>query len=101
MPGWLCTQIRPPCSSTNFRHNVRLSPVPSALFPDFPTCRNSSKTASRSSDAIPIPMSVTAPFLDLVNLARHAPLEAKLRYAPGELAHMWRATNGNEPDGVR
>ena len=30
-PTWLFTQIMPPCNSTNFRHKVRPSPVPSCL----------------------------------------------------------------------
>src|SRR5262249_43160476 len=30
-PTWLLTQILPPWSSTNFRHRVRPSPVPSCL----------------------------------------------------------------------
>src|SRR5215831_19314653 len=45
-PSWLFTQIRPPCSSTNFRHKVSPSPVPSIFFAAVPTCRNSSKTFS-------------------------------------------------------
>ena len=45
-PTWLFTQIRPPCSSTNIRHNVSPSPVPSGLPELVPTWRNSSKTAS-------------------------------------------------------
>jgi hypothetical protein len=35
MPTWLLTQIRPPCSSTNFRDSARPSPVPFHL----PGCR--------------------------------------------------------------
>ena len=27
LPGWLCTQIRPPCSSMNFRDRASPSPV--------------------------------------------------------------------------
>ena len=45
-PTWLFTQIRPPCSSTNFRHRVSPSPVPSTFLSAVPTCRNSSNTAS-------------------------------------------------------
>ena len=45
-PTLLFTQILPPCSSTNFRHKVSPSPVPSIFFAAVPTCRNSSKTFS-------------------------------------------------------
>jgi hypothetical protein len=45
-PTSLFTQIRPPCSSTNFRHSVSPSPVPSTFLSAVPTCRNSSNTAS-------------------------------------------------------
>jgi hypothetical protein len=45
-PTWLFTQIRPPCSSTNFRARARPSPVPSTFLSAVPTCRNSSNTAS-------------------------------------------------------
>ena len=45
-PNWLLTQILPPCSSTNFRHRVSPSPVPSTFLSAVPTWRNSSKTAS-------------------------------------------------------
>jgi hypothetical protein len=45
-PTWLVTQIRPPCSSTNFRERARPSPVPSTFFSAVPTWRNSSKMAS-------------------------------------------------------
>src|SRR5262249_28836138 len=58
-PTSLFTQIRPPCSSTNFRHSVSPSPVPSTFFSAVPTCRNSSKTASWSSGAMPTPVSLT------------------------------------------
>src|SRR5215467_5431469 len=40
----LLTQILPPCNSTNFRHSVKPSPVPSTFFAAVPTCRNSSNT---------------------------------------------------------
>jgi len=46
IPTWLLTQIRPPWSSTNFRHRVSPSPVPSTFLSAVPTCRNSSNTAS-------------------------------------------------------
>src|ERR1700687_1316720 len=58
-PTWLVTQIRPPCSSMNYRERASPSPVPSAFLSAVPTCRNSSKTASWSSGAIPNPVSVT------------------------------------------
>src|SRR5262245_43456387 len=59
IPTWLLTQIRPPWSSTNFRHRVSPSPVPSCFAALTPTCRNSSKTASWSSGAMPTPLSLT------------------------------------------
>src|SRR5262245_28325466 len=58
-PISLLTQIRPPCSSTNFRHRVSPSPVPSTFLSAVPTCRNSSNTASWSSGAMPTPESLT------------------------------------------
>jgi hypothetical protein len=45
-PSWLFTQIFPPWSSTNFRHKVSPSPVPSTFVAAVPTWRNSSKTFS-------------------------------------------------------
>src|SRR5262249_27645755 len=45
-PNSLLAQIRPPCSSTNFRHKVSPSPVPSTFFAAVPTWRNSSNTFS-------------------------------------------------------
>src|SRR5262249_10528950 len=45
-PTWLFTQIRPPCSSMNFRDSASPSPVPSTFLAAIPTCRNSSNTAS-------------------------------------------------------
>jgi hypothetical protein len=45
-PIWLLTQIRPPCSSTNFRDSASPSPVPSTFLSAVPTWRNSSNTAS-------------------------------------------------------
>ena len=45
-PSSLFTQISPPWSSTNFRHRVSPSPVPSIFFDAVPTCRNASKTFS-------------------------------------------------------
>src|SRR5262249_46588345 len=36
-PTALLIQIRPPCSSTNFRQSARPSPVPSAFFSALPT----------------------------------------------------------------
>src|SRR5215467_4496089 len=45
-PTALSTQIRPPCSSTNFLASVRPSPVPSRFRSSLPTCRNSSKIAA-------------------------------------------------------
>src|ERR1044071_441871 len=60
-PGALSTQIRPPCSSTNFFARVRPRPVPSCLrVSSWPTWRNSSKIAAWSSGAMPMPVSVTA-----------------------------------------
>ena len=60
-PTWLWTQIRPPCSSTNFLASVSPSPVPSCLRASSrPTWRNSSKIAAWSSGAIPTPVSLTA-----------------------------------------
>src|SRR4030095_13127823 len=41
-PNSLFTQIRPPCSSTNFRHRVNPSPVPSTFLSAVPTCPHSS-----------------------------------------------------------
>src|SRR5262249_37606703 len=43
-PSSLLTQIRPPCSSTNFRQRVSPNPVPSTFLSAVPTCRNSSNT---------------------------------------------------------
>src|SRR5216683_2935085 len=61
VPSLLSTQIRPPCSSTNFLASVSPRPVPSCfLASSLPTWRNSSKMAAWSSGAIPIPVSVTA-----------------------------------------
>src|SRR5215471_14515461 len=45
-PDWLLTQIRPPCSSMNFRDRASPRPVPSIFLSAVPTCRNSSKIAS-------------------------------------------------------
>src|SRR3989475_3232003 len=56
---WVKSQILPPWSSMNFRHKVSPSPVPSAFFSAVPTWRNSSNTASWSSGAMPIPVSLT------------------------------------------
>ena len=42
-PTWLWTQIRPLCSSMNFRDRASPSPVPSIFLAAVPTCRNSSK----------------------------------------------------------
>src|SRR5262245_48868486 len=58
-PSSLLTRIRPPWSSTNFRHSVSPSPVPSTFLSAVPTCRNSSNTASWSSGAMPTPVSLT------------------------------------------
>src|SRR5262249_24545232 len=58
-PSALDTQILPPCSSMNFRHKVSPRPVPCCRAALEPTWRNSSKTASWSSGAIPIPVSLT------------------------------------------
>src|SRR5882724_3369511 len=59
-PSSLSTQIRPPCSSTNFLVMLRPSPVPpnSWLMVASP-CRNSAKSAPILSAAIPIPVSAT------------------------------------------
>src|SRR5215831_1609247 len=54
-PDWLVTQIRPPCSSMNFRESASPSPVPSTFLSAVPTCRNSSKIASWSSARYPRP----------------------------------------------
>jgi hypothetical protein len=40
----------------NLRESVSPSPVPSAFLSAVPTCRNSSKTVSRSPGAIPVPV---------------------------------------------
>src|SRR5262245_34935594 len=63
-PSWLWTQIRPPCSSTNFRDRAKPSPVPSTFLSAVPTCRNSSKIASWSSGAMPTPVSLTDTSMD-------------------------------------
>src|SRR5262249_51450784 len=61
LPISLVSQIRPPCSSTNFLASVRPSPVPSRFrAASVPTWRNSSKTVAWSSGAIPMPVSLTA-----------------------------------------
>src|SRR5262249_12810417 len=60
LPSSLSTRMRPPCNSTNLRASVRPRPVPSRLCRALsPTCRNSSKIASWSCGAIPMPVSVT------------------------------------------
>jgi hypothetical protein len=58
-PNSLFTQIRPPCSSMNFRQSVSPNPVPSTFLSAVPTWRNSSNTASWSSGAMPTPVSLT------------------------------------------
>src|SRR5262245_42204067 len=45
-PTWLFTQIRPPCSSTNFLDSASPSPVPSTFLSFVPTWLNSSHTVS-------------------------------------------------------
>ena len=50
LPNWLFTQILPPWSSMNFREMASPSPVPSTFFAAVPTWRNSSNTASWSSE---------------------------------------------------
>src|SRR5215470_6319108 len=41
IPNSLLTQVRPPWSSTNFRHKMSLSPVPSTFFAAVLACPNS------------------------------------------------------------
>ena len=55
-PSWLITQILPLWSSTNFRHKVSPSPVPSTFFEAVPTWRNS---RTPPPDAMPTPVSLT------------------------------------------
>ncbi len=54
-PGSLSTQIRPPCSSTNFFDSVRPRPVPSSPREAL-VCRNSSKMRAWSCGSMPIPV---------------------------------------------
>src|SRR6266478_3915996 len=58
-PTSLVTRIVPPCSPMNFRQRASPSPVPSCFAALAPTCLNSSNTASRSSGAMPTPVSLT------------------------------------------
>src|SRR5262249_31544997 len=59
-PGSLSTHTLPLCSSTNLRVMLSPSPVPpTSLVMVASACRNSSKSASILSLAIPIPVSAT------------------------------------------
>ncbi len=60
-PGADSTQMRPACSSMILREIARPRPVPPLVRVVEPSsCRNSSNTRSRSSGAIPGPVSATA-----------------------------------------
>ena len=58
-PTSLSSHMRPPMRPTMRRHSVRPRPVPSCVEAPRPPCSNDSKIRSRSSCAMPTPVSVT------------------------------------------